>query len=187
MINHTSSRKSYNLTLAVAFLVPTLLLLSLTPVCCNRNMELHFNIEDGSYSLDVKIASNVPEVRPMCDHASEMNNRYHSQSTTDHLEAVFTNASQLLHQATNFYAHIGLVRFILPDNWSRDNLGGVTQCFSGSTKPAINIFKNSGKTCARAYVRTGNARCGEQSRYAMELPVETLNFRLGSCNREVRK
>ena len=167
-----------DLTLAIAGLSVILLSLGVTSVHSDGGLALDFNLENGGYSLDVEIATNVPHVVPLCGKSQG------SCSTTDYLKEVFTNASQLLHQATNFYAHIGLVRFILPDSWPLDNLGGKLRCHTESTKPAINI-RSSQEVPLRANVPHGNATRGNQSEGSMDLPWELLHSHTGSRDGKV--
>lgn len=171
---------SYTHAVLVAALAHLLLVTSVPKLvdsagCVQRDLGLHYNHLQRSYSLDVQIDENVPEVI----FASPTTPQSH-RSFLGHVQDVFAEASRLLHVATNFHAHIGQVRFFLPRTWPRDNIDGELQCNTAKLQPAVRVFRRypdgqpTGR-CVQAFVPfCANHPCGRQSDYAMELPVETL-------------
>ena len=87
----------------------------------------------------------------------------------------FKNASEVMHVATRHHAHIGKVRFLLPDSWPRDNLPGALQCHTATQalQAAIQMAYSPSYNCTDVSV-VDDEKCGKQASRPMTLPLASI-------------
>lgn len=150
----------------------------LAVVHAEQPLGIRFDPVTRSYSLDVKIEAEVPDISPIC---GESRNSSRSE-TLSLIKEAFINASRALHVSTRHHVHIGEVRFFLPSTWPRDLTTGELRCRSGTDaarKPAvaIKVFSTDKREdrvehCLQASVPQGE--CGQPSLSPMTVPLATF-------------
>ena len=161
---------------ALIFLFLSTLYFSVSGSRSVSGLALSFDNVTRGYSIDVLIDGDVPEVMPRSTLAE-------SQQTLKHIMKVFAKASKVLHNATRHHAHIGKVRFLLPDSWPRDHLPGALQCRTGTQRlqAAIKITYFPSYSCTDARV-VDDEKCGKQAGRPMTLPLASIGrYSTGPC------
>lgn len=180
--------RAFTRSMSSRFVVSLFAILTIITVCGRLSavsgieLGIRFDAETRSYSVDVQIGDNVPEVWPDCSNSSDGD-----RDTLGRIRAVFRRASRKMHIATKHHAHIGEVRFLLPATWPRDRLfdrndrglSKVLQCKTPKdylARPAIEVVHHELDKCTDAEVY--EVRCGQQADGFMKLPLSSL----AGCN-----
>ena len=106
-------------------LLLTLLLISSTADCSKR---YGVSFKDNSYTLLVGIDEEISRVYVGKKRIRGCSAQY---DLLVKLKDFFAKASRLMFTATKQHAHIGEVRFLLPERWLLDHVPGSITCSSG--------------------------------------------------------
>ncbi|XP_065180369.1 uncharacterized protein LOC135810891 [Sycon ciliatum] len=130
---------------------------SITSYYRNKN-DIHFDPVTRSYSIDVNIDQRVQSEEFKCGEEPSDNENL---SFLKLLTETFTQASIAMHEATRYNAHIGEVRFLLPDTWRTENFRenqDLLECHSSNPEmSSIRIVENPTECSAKV---RGTDCCG---------------------------